>query len=50
MGKVFVACVLLLGAAFGQSLREGSVSGFKYCPTPTNGRIVSANGAWTSNG
>jgi len=40
MTKVFIAFVLLLGTAFGQSLSEGSVVGLQILPNPLNGMIT----------
>jgi hypothetical protein len=36
MGKVFIALLLLLATAFGQSLSEGSVVGLQISPNPVN--------------
>lgn len=40
MCKVFIAFLLLLGAAFGQSLSEGSVVGLQVLPNPDNNIIT----------
>jgi hypothetical protein len=40
MRKVFIAFLLLLGTAFGQSLSEGSVVGLQVLPNPVNNIIT----------
>lgn len=60
MGKVFIAFVLLLGAAFGQSLSEGSVVGLQVLPNPVNNDLTydfelccgypAGNGGFLGNG
>jgi len=40
MSKVFIAFVLLLGTAFGQSLSEGSVVGLQILPNPINNIVT----------
>jgi hypothetical protein len=40
MSRVFIAFVLLLGTAFGQSLSEGSVVGLQIEPNPVNNIVT----------